>query len=58
MKHETLEFVKAKVHCWIHCVERLAEVATYQPQAALMALVKSLQCAVSGHIAEGNTKLC
>ena len=42
--HEgTLEYVHQKVQGWIHCIERLTKAAESQPQAAQMALTKSLQ---------------
>jgi len=42
--HEGIqEFVEQKVQEWVHCVEKLTKASESQPQAAQMALTKSLQ---------------
>ena len=36
-------FVSDKVKAWCHCIQRLSDVATMEPQASFAALTRSLQ---------------
>ena len=42
--HGRQEYVRSKEEVWVHAVRKLAEVADKLPQAAYLALTKSLHC--------------